>query len=531
MSCWDKVVSATFLTALLCPGPAAANASPVARFAVVVGHNDREGSPGAASLRYADDDAVATHRLLLQAGVRSVLLTTLDADSRRLHAGVKVHGAPRWDVLRRTIKELSGHIRAATARGQQTEFLFFYSGHGDVARGEGYVLLAGGRLTRTMLHRQVLARVPAARKHVVVDACKSFYLALAKGPGGRRASYSGTFARRLVRAPNTGYVLSTSTDRDSHEWERFGAGVFSHEVRSALRGAADANADGSITYAELGAFLKTANKAVPNPRYRPDFLVLPPGHPQGDLSRVVLGWRPRTRARALRLDRAAVGHLYIEDAAGRRLLDVHPSARQRLAIQLPSRRPLFVRRQDGSAEYLLSEPEGARLSSLGEAPARVASKGALHLAFARLFAVPFGSAEVEGFSRWYHQQRGKDEPGIQRQVELDGPRQGGARRTIQTAAGWTALGTAAVGITLHAVALERFSDGQEADQVRRQQLNSNITRLHTAGIVLNSVALGAGITWLVLRLTRKVPPGGAMVGLAPLDGRGAVVTVQVNDLW
>ena len=521
------------LTVIIAIATATATAAPVARFAVVLGHNQKEGGSGAAGLRYADDDAVATHRLLLQAGVHSVLLTSLDADSRRLHAGLKPHGPPSWAALSQALEGLARRVRAATARGKRTEFLLFYSGHGDVARGEGYVLLADRRLTRTMLHRQVLARIPAARKHVVVDACKSFFLAFARGPGGRRATYSGSFAGRAGPSPDTGFVLSTSTGRDSHEWERFGAGVFSHEVRSALRGAADADGDGRITYAELGAFLRTANGAIPNPRYRPDFLVLPPGHPQGDLSRVVLAWGLPARARALQLDRARVGHVYIEDAAGQRLLDAHPSPGQKVAVQLPARRPLFVRRQDGSAEYLLSTAAGERLSGLRPAPVQVARKGALHLALEQLFATPFGSAAVLDFRRWYQRPRGKhDEPGISQGVDLDGatsPKS--VRRTVQTAAGWTALGSAAVGITLHAVALERFGTGQDKDQVQRQQLNSTITRLHTAGIVFNSVALGAGITWLVLRLTRKAPPGGAMVGVMPLAGHGAAVTVRLNDFW
>ena len=500
-----------------------ASAAPVARFAVVVGHNQKEAR--GADLRYADDDAVATHRLLTQAGVHSVLLTTLDADSRRLHPNARPHGPARWDTLTRVLDDLARRVRAAAARGQRTELLFFYSGHGDVARGEGYVLLADRRLTRTMLHRQVLARVPAARKHVVVDACKSYFLAFPRGPGGRRATYVGSFARASVSA-NTGYVLSTSAGRDSHEWERFGAGVFSHEVRSALRGAADADRDGRITYQELGAFLRTANRGIPNPRYRPDFLVLPPGHPRGDLSRVVLGWDAAALARALQLDLPRTGRVQVEDGTGRRLLDAHPAPGQQLAVHLPARRPLFVRRRHSGAEYRLTAAAGARLSSLQRAPLRVASRGALHLALARLFAVPFDRAAVAAFGRWY---RAHGHEPVLNQAVKDAGTPGRVRRTVEVAAGWTALGAAAVGITLHAVALERYVSGQEVDQVQRVERNSSITRLHTAGLVLNGVALGAGVTWLVLRLTRK-EPGGTVVGVAPLTG-GAAITVRLEDLW
>jgi hypothetical protein len=51
-------------------------------------------------------------------------------------------------------------IDAATT-GAQTEFMFFYSGHGDVEHGEGFVNLDGGRLTRSDLYERILAVSPA----------------------------------------------------------------------------------------------------------------------------------------------------------------------------------------------------------------------------------------------------------------------------------------------------------------------------------------------------------------------------------
>ncbi len=114
------------------------------------------------------------------------------------------------------------------------------------------------------------------------------YMAFEKGPGGERRSYDRHFVDRLdtSRIKNTGFLLSTSSDRDSHEWERFQAGVFSHEILSALRGGADVDGNRRITYAELGAFLTTANELIKNPRYRPDFIV----RPSGDLSQDIIDW-------------------------------------------------------------------------------------------------------------------------------------------------------------------------------------------------------------------------------------------------
>ena len=66
---------------------------------------------------------------------------------------------------------------------------------------------------------------------------------------------------------------------ESHEWAGFEAGVFSHEVRSGLFGAADADGDGRVTYAEIAAFVRRANEAIPADRFRPQVLARPP---QGD---------------------------------------------------------------------------------------------------------------------------------------------------------------------------------------------------------------------------------------------------------
>jgi hypothetical protein len=256
-----------------------AAAAPAARFAIVIGNN-RSPNPRAETLRFADDDALAVHQLLVAAGVSSVLLTRLDETTATLHPDAVTSGLPRWTDLGAAFDRLERQMQRERTAGRTVELVVFYSGHGDVEHGEGFVVLEDEHLTRRRLV-ELLERSPATRNHVIIDACKSYFLAFEKGPGGRRTRFAGNLivpaelsAKRLA---NTGFVLSTSSDRDSHEWERFGGGVFSHEVRSALLGAADVDRDGSISYAELGAFLTTASQAVTNPRFRPDFLVRPPG--------------------------------------------------------------------------------------------------------------------------------------------------------------------------------------------------------------------------------------------------------------
>jgi hypothetical protein len=473
---------------LLVLWPAAAAAEPeVARFAVVIGNNHAEGS-SAQSLRYADDDAVATDRMLRDAGVHSQLLVTLDEDSRRLHPDLVPDGAPRVSDLDRALASAEAGIRDAAAGGASTELLLFYSGHGDVDAGEGYLVLEDGRLTRTQLYA-VLSRSPATENHVFVDACKSYFMAFEKGPGGRRSSYASSFAGEAVpaRLGNTGFVLSTSSDHDSHEWERFQGGILSHEVRSALRGAADADGDGRITYGELGAFLATANRDIPNPRFRPDIMVRAPG---GHLREIVFAWR--SPVTSLRIEPGALGHVYVETAHGERVLDAHPAAKQALTVHLPSERPLFVRSNDERFEYVLASTDPASVGALAPSQAEVTRRGALHLAFEQLFASPFGEESVTAYER---------APARETDIVITfepGPSR--ARRRLGLAGAAVAIGATAGGLALDVVALVQSQRAGGMSQKGIASLNQQITRLDQASIACYAVGLAGALLWGGTRL-------------------------------
>lgn len=357
--------------------------------AVVVGVNAPSG-PGVAPLRFADDDAVAYAALLRDAGAEVTLLTTLDADSRRLHDDERVDGAPSRAALAAALEVVAARVAELQRAGRPVETLLVYSGHGDVDGGEGFVQLADGRLTRSELYAAVLPKLAAERVHVVVDACKSYFLALPRGAAGTRRRHAGGFAERVDPAAfaNVGFLLSTSGAADSHEWEEFGGGVFSHELRSALRGAADVDGDGRVSYAEAGAFLVRANASVPNPRFRPQFTVVPPTRGAGPQT-TLLDWRGAT-LRSVALD-APLGHVAVEDSRGRRLLDAHPGAGP-ITLHLPAR-ALYLRRLEDGREYPLGDG-AVRLSQLTPLGARVARRGALALSFGALFATPFSTADV-----------------------------------------------------------------------------------------------------------------------------------------
>ena len=182
------------LCALVVPQLAAAAPT---RFAVVIGNNRAEHS-GEVTLHYADDDAAATHRLLTEAGVQSILLTTLDADTQRLDGAARPDGPATWTALTGVLDGFFEKMRGTAEGG---ELLLFYSGHGDVAHGEGYVMLEDRRLTRRLLY-QLLARSPGRRNHVIIDACKSYFLAFERG----------LFARHGLRA--TFFVVGSDGERE-----------------------------------------------------------------------------------------------------------------------------------------------------------------------------------------------------------------------------------------------------------------------------------------------------------------------------
>lgn len=476
--------------------PALNDGHKVARFALIIGNNQPE-SAETPRLRYADDDAIATHELLREAGIDTQLLVRIDEETKGLHPGAVSDGLPRLADLDRVFSALADRMRAYIARGIAVELLLFYSGHGDVDRGEGYVVMEDGHLTRTKLF-ELLARSPAARNHVVVDACKSYFLAFDRGPGGERAPYDGVLGRDPVpaRLANTGFILSTSSDRESHEWERFQAGILSHELRSALRGAADADLDGVVTYRELGAFLVRANQAIVNRRYRPDFMVRPPSN---EFRTELLAWKDHDSSGVLRIEATArAGHIYVETARGERLLDAHPADNRALLLHVPAERPLFVRRSDDSAEQEIARAPAPPITFLTVSRSGVIKRGALNLALEQLFALPFAPSEVEAFER----RARTPDAGVTRAV----PR-AHWKSTLRWVAGSIAVAAAASAVASGGLALDRYFSGGHGSQVDIASSNHAVRRLDIFAAACLAVAGVAGVTWAGATWWRAGSPG------------------------
>jgi Caspase domain len=498
-------------------------APPVHRFAVVVGWNAPP-RPELPQLRYADDDAVRWTILLQTFGAEVQLLTTLDSNSRRLYGDTLPEPrAPTRAAVTAALDQMIGAAARAKARGARTNIYFVYAGHGDADGDEGYVTLADGRLYRHDLENELLARSTADANHVIVDACRSYFFAYGRGPGGSRTPWSGGSyftTGSSARFPTTGFLLSSSSDAPSHEWEEFQAGIFSHEVRSGFLGAADADHDGRITYREIAAFVRVANAAVRNERFRPAILARPPRS-----GSAVLVDLDEATGGQVRIERVQLGRQLLEDAIGVRWADLHPGGGRPVELRLPvlhwAGGDFFVRALAQDVEYRVPSAAKSSLAALEPRQPRVAGRGAAHEAFLQLFAEPFEPSAVARESEGTLEV--VDRPGPARPLLL---RPGSA--LVIMGAGAAALGVGG-GFLASTLMLAHEGRDPSTSGERREEINELIPRRNrwTAVFAGAGAALLAGGTGLLLwdrhreaestTVTVAPMPGGAMLSLrAPI---------------
>jgi hypothetical protein len=247
------------------------------------------------------------------------------------------------------------------------------------------------------LEAQLINRIGSDQTHFIVDACYSYFLTQERGPGGTRRELHG-YAQvplgGLARRESVGLLLSTSTARESHEWSGVDSGVFSHEVRSGLHGAADVDGDGRVSYREIAAFVDRANGAIVNERYRPDVFAHPP---KG--SDMLVDLRQSARSR-IEVPGKLGGHYYLEDSRGIRFADLHNGENQNAYLMKPANAGrLYLRRVRDDAEFVIpSGREVVSLAQLSPQEARNRSRGSANDAFEMLFSQPFDGRIVQSFA-------------------------------------------------------------------------------------------------------------------------------------
>jgi hypothetical protein len=478
------------------------------------------------TLHYSDDDAAAFFTFTRDASEEAELLTVLDARSQeRFPKLAQVARAPSLAELRRVIARYKARFEADRRAGDDPVFLMFFSGHGTRA-GEhpASLVLTDGPLTQSILYDEILAALPARYVHLIVDAC--YAEAVIRPRDGQSESVVLTPSEMqrvadrsmLSRFPNVGAMIATSTAARAFEWDAIERGVFTHELLSGLRGAADVNADGRVDYDELYAFLAAANRDVSDPRARLTVIAHPPPLDRHaslfDLSTLRGG-------ATLTGTPAPLGRVSVEDDRGNRILDVNTEADFRVTLHVPDGH-LYVHASSGEAQVDVAAGSTLDLGSLTFSAPRVTHRGALEGALERgLFATRFGPTYFQAFVD------GRAEPAV-----VFGPRpevpMAPARGT--RTAGWVTLGIAGAlagttavltGLTFAAKSdYEQTSLEREATTAKDRYATLAPLSAVAAGATLVTAAVG---TWLVLRGDTKSAPASAGLRLrSSVQGLGVV---------
>lgn len=513
------ILSALLLAAPPAPEAIEAPAIPPTRsFAVVVG-TTRSDRPGLPTLRYADDDAARWQELFTLLGAKVELLVVMDADTQARHADLAAQSRiPSRSELQGALDRSFAAMSEARARGERTAFYFVFAGHGDLDEtGQGYLVLQDGRFTRGDLYERVLAASTADVNHLVLDACRAWFMVAGRGGSASSAVREVLDQESLERYPNTGVLIATTPSAEVHEWARFEAGVFSHELRSAIAGAADADGDGRVGYPEIAGFVAAANAGVSDPRGKLAVVALPP---RINLQQAFADWNGSTVPR-LRIESATGEPLHLEDDRGVRIADLHPEVHQALSVSVAAGRTVFVRGQGWEARWVTENGTTTLLAALEQGPPATRSRGSVEDAFERgLFQEPFGSGFLRGFLQQQRTTPAFAPPRVPRR-----------NRSWKTPTGWSGVGaSAALGASAFWMQEEARRDAARyeeafgsAGEVRRMRTRMERRNMEARLLGATSLATGLASGWL---LWNDRHTGSALA--VSIDDRGAAVVFGVR---
>src|SRR5687768_14114680 len=197
-------------------------------YALVVGSN--AAGPGQTTLKYAEDDARRVGGILSELG-----------GVERANIDVVLHPSPQ--ELRTRIERLEQRVAADVAAGKQARIFFYYSGH---ARATAIDLGSQGLPLAEL--RQRLMAVPATLTVVVLDACQSG--AFSRVKGATPAADFSFNSRQQLDATGLAVLASSSGSELSQESEQLRSAYFTHHLLVGMRGAGDANDDGTVSIDE-----------------------------------------------------------------------------------------------------------------------------------------------------------------------------------------------------------------------------------------------------------------------------------------
>lgn len=155
----------------------------------------------------------------------------------------------RVGAIRQAIESIRNDIARARSAGRQPVLLVFYSGHGDAEA----LSLFGERLTLTEL-RAALDSIQAVTQLVVLDACHSGAMVRSAIKGLRPSPAFDVTVQRDVGPRGRVYITSSGAHEVAQESDDLESSFFGLAFLTALRGAADGDADGRVTLSEAYRF-------------------------------------------------------------------------------------------------------------------------------------------------------------------------------------------------------------------------------------------------------------------------------------
>jgi len=397
----------TCLLGLLALGAAQRALAETRVYSVHVGINDPPAATALHPLRYADDDAARFYSFVKPFARKSKLLSLLDGESqKRFPLLARLSGAPSYQNLVDTLSQLAVRMKADRAAGHSVVFYFSYSGHGYTVGSETQLMLLEKPIDRSFLETFIMT-LPADSIHLFIDACHAEGLVIPRGVIQKEVSAvtrplsdeerSSLLQETLLsKHPHVGALLATTAENQAQEWSRIQAGVFTHELLSALAGAADINGDSQIAYSEVAAFIAAANRAVRDPRASPKVVSIPP---RIDRNLPILSQKWIHTAAVLEGELSSSFHFFIETGDGIRILDAHPEPGMFMRLLVPADEQLWLRTEKMEASFESKAGEAVPLGTLRFQRAdSVAMRGSVSQSLEQgLFSSAFGLSYYRGW--------------------------------------------------------------------------------------------------------------------------------------
>ncbi len=361
--------------------------APPELYAIIVGYNGgrRAGDgPALPPLRFADDDALRFHRWFKGLTPEDHLWLLADPDdSTRSGAAepLPASKSPTRTALLAAIDELK-----ARTQGKRARVFFVYAGHGLPGR---FLLQPESGDEAAFTGRELRAAFSSLDAETAVlflDACRSQSLFAERG-----SSDFTQEVRALERAADAsplGILTAASSTQSAGEAASLGGGYFSHVLASGLAGAADADADGTVRFGELAAFVAFHTERLFG--QRPWFEA-----PGGDLRAPVLELTGRA---GLVLDPKLSGRLRVRSIPSSHVVaELNKPAGLAAQLALPPGR-YRVERATDAAEVEVPAGAQVRVEAGAFAEAAVAARGGEE---PDGFGSPFSSDVVNALSAGY----------------------------------------------------------------------------------------------------------------------------------